>query len=195
MRRVATVCAFVLAFFTLGYLAQPASASTVPPAGVAAPQDTVYPAPTVGAGAVDKSVARPGDCVVFSGGGYKPGVVLSVTDNAHKVHTVKTNSKGRFSVRVCFDTNAKLGKHVLCAKGMGANGASRVVCATVLLLGKVITRPRGFGGLPHTGPSTLPFTGAKGLLTLGFLGALLLAAGIWFVRHGRRRSRRRVARA
>jgi hypothetical protein len=155
------------------------------PAGAA----TVYPLPTRGQGTVSSTSVHAGDCVIFSGSGFAPNTPLTLTDNGKVVGHTRSDGIGDFSAKVCFPTTARLGKHTLEAAGRGANGAARVVFASVTVLGVVVTRPGtvGPGG-------TLPFTGSDilSLLGLGLFLVLLGAVLVW--RNNRAGERRRAAR-
>jgi hypothetical protein len=102
-----------------------------------------YPLPTHGKGKVDRTRVPVGECVNFSGdpGGFKPGATLTIKDDGVVVGTTTADAQGEFTFQVCFATNAHLGRHVLTAEGIGANGAFRDVTATVTVVGASTTRP------------------------------------------------------
>jgi hypothetical protein len=94
-----------------------------------------YPPATYGEGQVDRSVVHPGECVHFSGGGYRKNAQLAVTDNGDPSARGKADGTGNFRIQVCFSTDATLGSHRLEASGTGENGAPRYVTATVTVVG------------------------------------------------------------
>ncbi len=100
-----------------------------------------YPLPTHGTGTVDKSIVVAGDCVTFSGSGFTPETALTVTDDERVVRSSLADGLGGFAEKVCFATNATLGRHVLRAAGTGANAAPRDVTATVTVVGLSVRRP------------------------------------------------------
>jgi hypothetical protein len=142
-----------------------------------------YPPPTTGQGQVDRSVVHPGECVHFSGGGFAKGASLVITDNGHRTTTGKANQKGNFRVRVCFSSNATLGRHVLRASGEGYNTAPRVVSAEVRVEGLSESRNGQSSGGGVSGRSNehgiggLPFSGAD-IVAMVAAAAALIAGGV-----------------
>ncbi|MCU1587677.1 MAG: hypothetical protein JWN31_1170, partial [Frankiales bacterium] len=119
-----------------------------------------YPLPTHGKGKVDRTRVPVGECVIFSGdpGGFQPGATLTIKDDGAVVGTAKADAQGEFSTKVCFATDAHLGRHVLTAEGIGANTAFRDVTATVTVVGASTTRPPP-GGTTGGGTTTTTTTG------------------------------------
>ena len=121
-----------------------------------------YPLPTHGQGKVDKTRVVAGECVIFSGDGFKPGTPLTITDDGTEVATTTADANGEFSTQVCFSTTARLGRHVLMAEGIGANGAARDVTATTTVVGASSTRPPPGGSTGGSGTGTGTGTGGIG---------------------------------
>ena len=161
-----------------------ASAAPKTPAHVltALPSDDETGMATTGKAKVEPTSVRAGDCVTMSGDGYKPGTPIVIRDNGTVVKTVQADNKGAFVTRICFKTNAALGAHQLCARGIGANDSARTECATVTVLGLDLSR------VPHTGKESLPFTGAHAISQMVMTGLALLLFGAFLV--WRARSRR-----
>jgi hypothetical protein len=157
-----------------------------------------YPLPTTGIGTVDRSIVHPGECVIFSGDGFKPGAAITIRDDGHDVGQTTADPHGRFRYKVCFSSDAHLGPHVLTASGTGANGAGRVVSAIVTLVGITDERPVVTDPAPVSGDSGggsgggLPFTGAD-IVQLVLLGVVLTALGAFLLARDNRRRRLRHA--
>jgi hypothetical protein len=115
-----------------------------------------YPPPPAsgGQGQVDDSRVEAGECVIFSGDGFKPGTTVTIRDNGKVVGTAPVAADGTFSKRICFDTDAKPGRHTLTATGVATDGRPLTVSAVVFVTG-VSQRP---GSGPGSGPA--PGTGA-----------------------------------
>ena len=175
-----------------------------------------YPPHSQGQGEVDRTEVRPGECVTFSGGGFKPLTQVSITDDKRTVETVRSDADGQFTARVCFDTDAKVGEHQLRGTGLAAQSSGcdssgeRTVTAKVRVVGATSSGGSTSGGHANAGfasrgspggsavlgdrlsraPSrgVLPFTGAEtALMALAAVG--LIAAGVALnrrVRRGRR---------
>lgn len=141
--------------------------------GTGARADCYPPNPSNGSGHVDKTQVAPGECVTFSGTGFKPRSDVFVTDNGADRGSAKADSKGEFSHEVCFGYTAQPGQHELqgrgtdkggdCGNGNGngqqALGAGRLgmaafapadkqrtVTATVYVLGAAEVAKPGSGG-------------------------------------------------
>lgn len=143
-----------------------------------------YPPPSQGSGRVDPSRIQAGQCAVFSGDGFAPATTVAITDNGVSRGTTITTSSGTFSIRLCYATNAKRGRHNLAGTGMGAGGSTLTVTAFLIVEGvrqsasNPGTQP---GGAPVSGPGVggnsgggvsggLPFTGSLDLLALALAG-------------------------
>lgn len=173
--------------------------------GTGAQADCYPPNPGNGQGHVDKTRVAPGDCVMFSGNGFRPKTVVTVADNGAVVGTTQANSKGEFSKQVCFGATSAPGQHELTGTGADKGGKDdeckpgngpkqRTVHATVFVLGAGIVAPPGGGidvpreevpGVGGVGGNNggLPFSGditaieaSLGLLLLLAGGAVLIAA-------------------
>lgn len=117
--------------------------------GAGARAECYPPDPNNGAGHVDKSRVAPGECVTFSGNGFRPSSTILVDENGNLAGTAKANNKGEFSKQVCFASDAEPGQHELhgtgpdkggdCGNGNHAMTAKatpqRTVTATVYVLG------------------------------------------------------------
>lgn len=165
--------------------------------------DCYPPDPGNGQGSVDKSRVAPGECVVFSGNGFKPNGTVAVADNGAPAGTAKAGSKGDFSKQVCFGSTAKPGQHELTGtgpdKGGDCNGnphataaggfrtmsvmatSDRTVRATVYVLGAgQVATPGG----SEQGRESGEVAGASGSgssaggLGLPFTGDMTLAEGL-----------------
>jgi len=96
-----------------------------------------YPPPvdSHGEGTADPSRVGIGDCTTFAGGGFGAGAELAITDQGAEVSTIHADRNGDFSTRVCFNSGAHPGRHVLEASGTGASGEHRTVDASVVVQG------------------------------------------------------------
>ena len=175
-----------------------------------------YPLPERCQGQVDTTHVKAGGCVLFTGGDFKPGTDITITDNGRVVAHTTADSHGNFSQQICFGTDAALGRHVLVAHGDGADGAACDATATVTVEGASTTRPPpgdgngdgngdGDGDADGNGDGNgdadgngsgdgngdgnggaIPFTGQQTLLLLS-VGLLLLLLGTLATRQGRSR--------
>ncbi|MCU1599858.1 MAG: hypothetical protein JWO22_567, partial [Frankiales bacterium] len=141
---------------------------------------------------------KAGECAVFSGTGFRPGVTIAVKDNGNSRGSSTTDSKGAFHKQLCYDARTQAGKHVLKGTGEasdttapaasasflrvpGAQAAGlRTVTATLIVEGVSQTSPGrtgspgGVTSLPRTDDSTGAATGSG----LAFTGFPLLAAAL-----------------
>lgn len=162
--------------------------------------DCYPPDPGNGQGSVDKSRVAPGECVVFSGNGFKPNGTVAVADNGAPVGTAKASSKGEFSKQVCFGSTAKPGQHELTGtgpdKGGDCNGqphavaagfrtmsvmatGDRTVRATVYVLGAgKVAKPGGNEQGRESGEVAGGSGSSGGGLGLPFTGDMTLAEGL-----------------
>ena len=76
-----------------------------------------YPPVSDAAGNVSPSRITAGQCAVFSGDGFNPGVTIAVTDNGQSRGTSTADSTGVFHKKLCYGAQTPAGKHVL--KGTG----------------------------------------------------------------------------
>ena len=90
--------------------------------GTGARAECYPPNPANGSGQVDRSRVAPGECVVFSGNGFRPRADVTVADDGVIVGTSKANPKGEFSHQVCFGSGARPGQHVLTGTGADKGG-------------------------------------------------------------------------
>src|SRR5438445_11578975 len=73
-----------------------------------------YPPPVSrGEGTADPSRVGVGECTTFSGGGFRPLSDVTVSDDGRFVRTVSADVQGNFAAQVCFNGDAKPGKHTL----------------------------------------------------------------------------------
>ncbi|HVF20781.1 MAG TPA: LPXTG cell wall anchor domain-containing protein [Mycobacteriales bacterium] len=107
----------------------------------------------------------------FSGGGYRPGSTVTITDNDVFVATVTADAAGNFTVQLCL---TDLGRHRLAAIGESVLGGQLINDATVEVLAAVRAR----GNIPRTGSDIVPAVA---------LGVGLVAVGVMLVFVRRRR--------
>lgn len=105
-----------------------------------------YPPPMDEHAEVSATRVQAGECVIFSGGGFEPGSEVTIYDNDELVGVTRADKNGDFRYEVCFDVDARPGRHTLKAVGLGADGAPLTLTATVFVTG-VSQRPG-----PGTGP-------------------------------------------
>ena len=163
------------------------------------------PNPNNGQGRVDRSRVAPGECVQFSGSGFRPKSTIVVADDGAPRGTAQADSKGDFSKQVCFASDSEPGSHTLtgtgpdkggdCGNGQGggphalgvgframaapAAPGDRTVMATVYVIGAgEVALPDVVGADRGEGGSGgLPFTGDITFLE-GSIALLLLLAGL-----------------
>ena len=105
-----------------------------------------YPPPVSrGEGTADPSRVGVGECTTFSGGGFRPLSNVDVSDDGHFVRTVTSDASGNFAAQVCFNSDAKPGKHTLEGDGVELDGTARVVTAVVYVLGQSVSHVGGNG--------------------------------------------------
>jgi hypothetical protein len=168
-----------------------------------------YPPPvaTKGQGTVEPSRVGIGECTTFSGGGFQDNAHLAMTDNSAQLAPTSADGNGDFQSRVCFNSDAQPGRHVLEASGTGANSGRRTVDATVIVQGASESRSGSSssgGRVAHPGVAShgsesggLPFTGFDVLLMISaglfvaVVGSMLLMVSE--LRYRRRRRRRASA--
>ena len=152
------------------------------------------PNPSNGAGQVDRSQVAPGECVVFSGSGFRPKATVFVDDDGDPRGTAEANPKGEFSTQVCFGSDTEPGQHLLTGTGpdkggdcaptpqaqaMGGLGSmaapaperTRTVAATVYVLGaSEVAQPGGTDEGREEGSGGVGGTGAGNGGGLPFTG-------------------------
>jgi len=116
---------------------------------VAAAKGTYPPPVSQGQGTADPSRVGIGECTTFSGGGFRPASSVTVTDDGTYVRTVKAQLDGTFSAQVCFNSEAKPGRHTLEGRGVTPQGGTRIVTAVVYVLGQSVSH--GGGGVNGNG--------------------------------------------
>lgn len=99
--------------------------------------------PTTANGTVSDASPAPGSTFTFSGSGFRPGSTVTISLAGDEVATVKADASGAFSVQLTAPTNG--GSYQLVASGVGPDGASRTVTATIRVVAGAA------GGLPRTG--------------------------------------------
>ncbi|TAL22103.1 MAG: hypothetical protein EPN99_06435 [Frankiales bacterium] len=163
--------------------------------GATAAAAAPYPPPSNGEGKAAPSRVKQGHCTNFSGDGFAVGADITITDDDRKVGMTQTDDKGRFSSRICFATDARVGQHVL--RGTGRSAATsgpeqHRVTAIVTVTG---VEESGRGSDPETTPAasvgdlvTTPFG-----LSLLLLLVLPLISGPLLVLDRRHRARRRAS--
>jgi len=99
----------------------PASAQGYPPSS-----DTL---------AVSTSTAVPGQPITISGSGYEPGTTVTITfeSTPRVIGVVQADASGRFTAEVVVPPDATPGMHTIRATGMGDDGTTRVVSASILV--------------------------------------------------------------
>lgn len=105
--------------------------------------------PSNGQGKVDPDRVQQGQCTRFSGGGFTANADLTITDDGRLVTHTQAGDKGRFQVRVCFATDARIGRHELQASGKADTGGPRDVTASV----QVTAGSGGSGGGGYPPPT------------------------------------------
>ena len=90
--------------------------------GTGARAECYPPNPSNGAGHVDRTQVAPGECVVFSGSGFRPKGTIFVDDNGDPRGTTTANPKGEFSTQVCFGSDTEPGQHLLTGTGPDKGG-------------------------------------------------------------------------
>jgi len=90
--------------------------------GTGARAECYPPNPNNGQGRVDRSQVAPGECVVFSGSGFRPKTTVFVDDNGAPRGTAQADNKGDFSKQVCFDSSTQPGQHELSGTGASKGG-------------------------------------------------------------------------
>lgn len=90
--------------------------------GTGARAECYPPDPSNGSGHVDRTQVAPGECVVFSGTGFRPKSTIFVDDNGEPVGTAEATPKGEFSKQVCFGSDTEPGQHVLSGTGPDKGG-------------------------------------------------------------------------
>lgn len=168
------------------FLLTPAAMSTASAVGP-------YPPPTAeGSGSVSESRVEAGGCVTFSGTGFEPNTAVVIRDNGRYVATVRADSNGDFSYRICFGAGAKRGKHTLTGTGAGAGGSGELTVTAVVTVTGVSQRPGDNGGDNGGG---IPFTGFTGSgIALGGIALVAAGSALLIASERRHRTRRRTAR-
>lgn len=115
-----------------------------------------YPPPADEHAEVDDTRVEAGECVIFSGGGFEPGTEVTIRDNGKVVGTTRADDRGEFRFEVCFEVDAKPGRHTLAVTGLGADGQPLTLTATVFVTGRS-ERPG-----PGTGPGRGGGSGGEG---------------------------------
>ncbi|HEX8004647.1 MAG TPA: hypothetical protein VF519_18325 [Mycobacteriales bacterium] len=90
--------------------------------GTGARAECYPPDPNNGAGHVDRSRVAPGECVTFSGSGFRPKTAVAVADNGSPVGVAQADPSGDFSHEVCFSSTAQPGQHELTGTGKDKGG-------------------------------------------------------------------------
>jgi len=94
-----------------------------------------YPPPSKGTGQVEPSKIKVGECAVFSGDGFAPFTAVAISDNGEAAGTATTNGDGTFSHQLCYESDAKKGRHDLAGSGTGADGQPLTVYAVLVVQG------------------------------------------------------------
>lgn len=165
---VMTLTALVLVGGAMGGAARAQSRPPTPQPGCpsAPPARPPYPPGRCGS-QVSATTIREGECVTFSGGGFRPGSTITITDNGAVVATVQADASGNFSVGVCPEGR---GRHVLRAEGVDVLGVRLVLEEVVEVLGVRIAQ-----------------TGSDLTIPAAVLGVALVAVGSGLVLLVRRR--------
>lgn len=128
--------------------------------GTGARADCYPPDPGNGQGSVDRSQVAPGECVIFSGNGFKPKSSIAIADNGASRGSAEANPKGEFSTEVCFGYTAQPGQHVLTGTGPDKGGD----CAPG-------NTPQAFGGVGFRAMAAPPEKTRTVTATVYVLGA------------------------
>ena len=152
-----------------------------------------YPPPATGQGKASPSRVKQGHCTSFSGDGFATPATIEIYDDSTHYGTTTSDDKGGFSSRVCFDTDARVGDHVLAARGPNAqtvptDPADREVTANVTVVG---VEQSSNGVDSSNAASTTPLASPFSLAVLGLL-LLPLLSGLLLVLERRHRRRRRA---
>lgn len=181
MRRRRTLCGATLAVLLAGAVGTGAAADT-------------YPPPAAGAGKAAPTRVKQGHCTHFSGDGFANNTMITVYDDEKRYGNTSSGDQGEFVSRVCFKADARVGNHVLAARG--ANGqtlpsdpAQREVTAAVTVVGAEQSASADedvdSANAASTTSLTEPFPlAAAGLLLVPVISGLLL---LFERRHRRRR--------
>lgn len=156
-----------------------------------------YPPPATGQGKAAPSRVKQGHCTSFSGDGFATAATLQIYDDSTHYGTTTSDDKGGFSSRVCFATDARVGDHVLAARGPNAQStpadpADREVTANVTVVG-VEQSSNADGVDSNNAASTTPLTSTFSLAVLGLLLLPLLSGVLLVLERRHRRRRRRTA--
>lgn len=157
-----------------------------------------YPPPDEGSGHVDDSRVQAGGCVTFSGDGFAAFTTITVKDNGEFVGTTTTNAFGEFSMEVCFDADARTGRHVLTGTGTAADGSGSITVSAVVFIEGVSERPGdgdGEGNGDGNGNGNgIPRTGfAAPAIAFGAILLLAVGSALLLLLDKRRREQRRAA--
>lgn len=110
-------------------------------ASPAAAQTCTYPPkPSTGEGTVDRTRVAVGDCVKFEGDGFLKNSSVNISDNGAPQPAVKATGTGSFKTKVCFNSSASIGDHVLEGRGLTEGDdqcatRERIVTARVTVTG------------------------------------------------------------
>lgn len=164
--------------------------------GIGAASAAPYPPPATGEGKASPSRVKQGHCTNFSGDGFLPGSQVEIFDDATRYGNTTADNSGGFGSRVCFAGDARVGSHVLSARGLNNavtpdDPAAREVTAEVTVVGVEQTSSAQDVDTNEAASTTAlvsPFSVAVfGLLLLPLLSGVLL---VLERRHSRRRRRR-----
>jgi hypothetical protein len=183
MRRRTALSGAVLAALLVGGAGSTASAAP-------------YPPPATGQGKAAPSRVKQGHCTTFSGDGFAAGAQVNVFDDDRHYGITSADDKGGFMSRVCFANDARVGDHVLAARGPNAqtlpsDPADREVTATVTVVG--VEESSGPDDVDSANAaSSTPLRSPFALAAFGLL-LLPVLSGVLLVLERRHRRRRRAA--
>ena len=157
-----------------------------------------YPPPATGQGKAAPSRVKQGHCTSFSGDGFATPANIEIYDDNTHYGTTTSDDKGGFASRVCFATDARVGDHVLAARGPNAqtvptDPADREVTANVTVVGveQSSSADDVDSNNSSNAASTTPLASPFSLAVLGLL-LLPLLSGLLLVLERRHRRRRRA---
>jgi hypothetical protein len=155
-----------------------------------------YPPPATGEGKAAPSRVKQGHCTTFTGDGFAAAAQVDIFDDNRHYGITSADDTGAFKSRVCFANDARVGDHVLAARGRNAqtvptDPADREVTAKVTVVG--VEESSGPDDVDSANAASS--TALQSPFALAALGLLLLPllSGVLLVLERRHRRRRRSA--
>jgi hypothetical protein len=155
-----------------------------------------YPPPATGEGKAAPSRIKQGHCTHFSGDGFATASRVQIWDDTTFYGNTTSGDSGEFVSRVCLKADARVGDHVLAARGPNAqllptDPADREVTATVTVVGVEQSADPDDIDVDKSA-STTTVQSRFAYATVGLL-LLPLLSGVLLVLERRHRRRRRSA--